>query len=452
MSNATATFEEVTEPKTRKIEQSRSILSLPDRRHDVLEWFQDQREQAWTEFSRLPKPNRKDQAWRFSNVDALDLTSYRFGPEPGARERMEILDRSIAIAEGTSRLVFADDHLIERDAIPEALRRAGVIFQPLERALVEHEELVRKHFMAQPATLGSARFAALHRAHVRAGTFIYVPRGVELDTPIEIFHWLSVENSAVFPHLLVVADEMAKVTIVEQFRSLNQTARGFACGVNDLIAGREANVKYVCAQQWNENVVALQINATTVERDAIAMSLNLHLGGAYSRFESLSRLIGEGARSDLLAVAVALGQQEFDARTLQDHACPRTTSDLLYKNALSDRARTTFGGLIRVEPHAHFTDAYQKVRNLLLSDDAEANSMPGLEILADNVKCSHGATSGQIDEEEMFYLLSRGIPPTVAKQLVVAGFLDEVISRLGDKTIGDHLRGLIEEKFRSARS
>ena len=241
---------------------------------------------------------------------------------------------------------------------------------------------------------------------------------------------------------------MSKVTVIEHFRSVEKTRRGFACGVNDLIAGRGATVKYVCTQRWNENVVALQINATTVERDASAMSLNLHLGGAYSRFESLSRLVGEGARSDLLAVSVAHHKQEFDARTLQDHASPHTTSDLLYKNALNDRSRTIFGGLIRVERHAHFTDAYQKVRNLLLSDDAEANSMPGLEILADNVKCSHGATSGQVDEEEMFYLLSRGIPEIVAKQLVVAGFLDEVIRRLSDPLIGNHLRDLITEKFR----
>src|SRR5439155_22399089 len=139
------------------------------------------------------------------------------------------------------------------------------------------------------------------------------------------------------------------------------------------------------------------------------MSLNLHVGAKYSRFESLSRLIGEGGRSDLLAVAVAKHQQEFDARTLQDHISPHTASDLLYKNALDDHARTIFGGLIRVEPHAHFTDPYQKVRNLLLSDDSEANSMPGLEILADNVRCTNGGTSSQIDEEELFYLLSLGI-------------------------------------------
>src|SRR6202035_5438648 len=161
----------------------------------------------------------------------------------------------------------------------------------------------------------------------------------------------------------------------------------------------------------------------------------LNLGSKYSRFESLSRLVGEGGRSDLLAVAVATNEQEFDARTLQDHVSPHTTSDLLYKNALTDQARSTFGGLIRVEPHAHFTDAYQTVRNLLLSDDAEANSMPGLEILADNVKCSHGATSGQLSEDEMFYLLSRGIPAAVAKQLLVSGFLNEVVDRLDHPAI-----------------
>jgi Fe-S cluster assembly protein SufD len=251
--------------------------------------------------------------------------------------------------------------------------------------------------------------------------------------------------------LLLVADEMSKVTVIEHFRSFDQTTRGFACGVNDLIGLHGANLNYVCAQNWNEHVVALQINATTVEREASAMSLNLHLGGAYSRFESLSRLIGEGARSDLLAVAVAHLRQEFDARTLQDHVSAHTASDLLYKNALADRARTTFGGLIRVEPHAHFTDSYQKVRNLLLSDDAEANSMPGLEILADNVRCTHGATSGQIDEEELFYLRTRGIPIKAAQRLIVTGFLTEVIRRLDQPTIAKYLHRLIEEKLSASK-
>jgi Fe-S cluster assembly protein SufD len=444
MSYGTAVLEDVTQSP----EVNSDIISAPQKAvRDLPAWFRQQREQGWREFSALPTPTRKDQAWRFSNVGALDLTPYRFGAAPSEDEQAEILERSTALNGKAGRLIFSNDQLVERDALSESLRKAGVIFQPLERALIEHEDLVRKHFMAQPAALGSTKFAALHRAQVRAGAFVYVPRGVELELPIEIFHWLTGENAAVFPHLLLVADEMAKVTVLEHFRSFDKTAHGFACGVNDLIAGRGATVKYVCAQRWNENVTALQINATTVERDASAMSLNLHLGGNYSRFESLSRLVGEGARSDLLAVAIAHEKQEFDARTLQDHVSPHTASDLLYKNALTDRARTTFGGLIRVEPHAHFTDAYQKVRNLLLSDDAEANSMPGLEILADNVRCTHGATSGQIDEEELFYLRTRGIPVKTAQRLIVTGFLNEVIQRLDQDMIAAHLDRLIEEKF-----
>jgi Fe-S cluster assembly protein SufD len=430
-----------------EIETSESILSGPADVRDLPEWFQEQQRQAWDQFESLPQPTRKNQAWRFSNVGLLDLTPFKCGPPLSENDRLNILKYSRGLERYAGRMIFANDQLVERDVVSEDLKRRGVIFQPLERAMVEHADLFRKYFMSTEAVLGSAKFAALHKAHVSTGTFLFVPRGLEIELPIEIFHWMRHENMSVFPHLLLVADELAKVTVVEHFRSCSPAAPGFACGVNDLIAGPGANVRYVCAQEWGQNVIALQMNSTVVDHDASAMSLNLHVGARYSRFESLSHLIGEGGRSDLLAVAVAKHQQEFDARTLQDHISPRTASDLLYKNALDDRARTIFGGLIRVEPHAHFTDAYQKVRNLLLSDDAEANSMPGLEILADNVRCTHGATSGQLNEDELFYLRTRGIPTKVAQRLIVTGFLDEVIERLNHPKIGDHLRGLIEEKF-----
>ncbi len=432
-----------------EVAPTEGILSGPAESGDFPDWFRQQQHEAWDQFEALPFPTRKDQPWRFSSVNLLDLTSFKRGAAIPDRDRTAIIERSRMLDRVAGRLVFAGDQLIHRDVVSDQLRSRGVIFQSLERAITEHADLFRKYFMSHPATLGSAKFAALHQALVSSGTFLYVPRGVEIELPIEIFHWLGGENSSVFPHLLLVADELAKVTVIEHFGSLVPQAAGFACGVNDLISGPGAKVTYVCAQTWGDNVRALQINTTTVDHDASAMSLNLHLGGRYSRFESLSRLIGEGARSDLLAVAVATGEQEFDARTLQDHVMPHTSSDLLYKNALDGRARCTFGGLIRVEPHAHFTDAYQKVRNLLLSDDAEANSMPGLEILADNVRCTHGATSGQIEEDEIFYLRSRGIPLPVAQRLIVTGFLDEVIRRLSQPAIAAHLHRLIEEKFSS---
>src|SRR5467141_3785011 len=434
-----------------EVAKSESILSGPTELREFPDWFRDQQRAAWEQFEFLPKPTRKDQAWRFANVGLLDLTPFKMSGPLSEDDRKNVLKYSRGLDQYAARMIFANDQLIERDVVSEDLKRRGVIFQPLERAMVEHADLFRKYFMSTEARLGSAKFAALHKALVSTGTFLFVPRGVEIEQPIEIFHWLAGENATVFPHLLLEADELAKVTVIEHFRSCDQRAAGFACGVNDLIAGPGAKVTYVCAQNWGENVVALQMNTTTVDHDASAMSLNLHLGGKYSRFESLSRLSGEGGRSDLLAISVANGTQEFDARTLQDHISPHTASDLLYKNALDDRARCTFGGLIRVEPHAHFTDAYQKVRNLLLSDDSEANSMPGLEILADNVRCTHGATSGQINEDEMFYLRSRGIPTRTAQRLLVTGFLSEVIHRLDQPAIAEHLRGLIDRKFARRR-
>jgi Fe-S cluster assembly protein SufD len=430
-----------------EVAKSGSILSGPTDLHDLPGWFRDQQRAAWEQFQSLPQPTRKDQAWRFSTVGLLDLAPFKISPPLSEDDRKNVLKYSRGLDQFAGRMIFANDQLIERDVVSEDLKKRGVIFQPLERAMVEHADLFQKYFMSTEAKLGSARFAALHKALVSSGTFLFVPRGLEIELPIEIFHWLRHDGMSVFPHLLLVADELAKVTVIEHLRSCNPTAPGFACGVNDLIAGPGAKVTYVCAQTWGENVIALQMNSTIVDHDSSAMSLNLHAGSRYSRFESLSRLIGEGGRSDLLAVAVAKGRQEFDARTLQDHTSPNTASDLLYKNALDDRARTTFGGLIRVEPHAHFTDAYQKVRNLLLSDDCEANSMPGLEILADNVRCTHGATSGQVDEDELFYLRSRGIPTKMAQRLIVTGFLDEVIQRLDHPAIAEHLHRLIERKF-----
>jgi Fe-S cluster assembly protein SufD len=314
----------------------RAILSSPfeARSGEMPAWFREQQQAAWAKFEALPSPNRKDQAWRFSNVSALDLSSYNFGAALSQTERDEILNRSLGLKEVAGRLIFADDQLLRRDPLPQKLLAAGVILKPLERAIIEHEDLFRRHFMAQPAALGSAKFAALHEAFVTSGTFVYVPKGVAVELPIEIFHWLHAENASVFPHTLLVADELAKVTVVEHFRSAHSDRNGFACGVNDLVVGRGAKLNYVCTQDWNEKALAIQINSTSVERDASALSLNVHLGGAYTRFEGLSRLAGEGARSDMLAVCVASDKQEFDARTLQDHLSPHTTSDLLYKNAL----------------------------------------------------------------------------------------------------------------------
>ena len=409
-------------------------------------YFRDLQQQAWEKFDSLPMPARTDVAWRFADVKAVKLDAFRRAEAVSDAEQATLLQRSKSIADTAGRMVFANDRLLSRHFHGDSLRAKGVIWLPMDEAIAQHEALVRQYFMREDAVLGSAKFAALHASQVRAGTFLYVPRGVEIALPVESFHWLSGENASVFPHTLIVAEDNAKVTLLDYFQSADE-APAFACGVNDIHVGSGARVNYIAVQQWNRKTTAFHINSTIVQRDANALALTLNLGGALVRGEAVSRLRGPGSRSDMLSASAADGDQVFDQRTLQVHEVPNTSSDLLYKNALNDRARTIFTGLIRVDEGAHRTDAYQKVRNLLLSDECEANSAPGLEIEADDVRCTHGATTGQLESEELFYLESRGIPRRVAQQLIVFGFLNEVVERVGNPAVMEKLGEFLHSKL-----
>jgi Fe-S cluster assembly protein SufD len=414
-----------------------TIVSAPRDWTVAPEWFARLQADAWKEFESEPYPVRTDELWRFSSIKNLALDSYQPALERNGWDAQYLGGRTFAQSAG--RLIFVNERLVSCEIFDQQLLDRGVVFLPLERALEEYPELLREHFMAQPVRLGSRKFAALHKASVRSGSVVFIPRHVEVAQPFEVFHFVGSDGVAVFPHTLVIAEQGSKVTLLENFVSIDESRYGFACGVNDLVARPGSQLTYISTQDWSRDFVSVQINSTSADRDASVLNLSLNFGGKYSRLESVSRMIGSGARSDMLSISVASGDQEFDQRTLQDHLQPNTTSDLLYKNALSDRARTIFSGLIKVEPGAHRTDAYQKVRNLLLSDEAEANSMPGLEILADDVRCTHGATSGQVEPEELFYLLSRGIPDRIAKGLVVKGFLNEVVDRLPNSALSEHL-------------
>jgi Fe-S cluster assembly protein SufD len=404
-------------------------------------------EAAWEKFTKIPLPTRTDERWRFANVKDLDLSPYTQPLPVDDATRDDLLARSRGLEQCAGRMVFANDQLLSREAYADVLNQLGVVWLPLEQALAEQPELIHQYFMREEAILGGQKFAALHASQVRTGTLLFVPRGVEIDLPIEAFHWLHGANSACFPHTLIVAEERAKLTFVDYYESSDPHAPGLACAVNDLWLGAGAQVTYVCAQNWSRETLAFQINATVVGRDARARSLFAQLGGRHVRSESVSHLRAPGGRSDMLALTVADDSQEIDARTFQIHEAPNTSSDLLYKNSLDDASRTIFSGLIRVDPGAQGTDAYQKVRNLLLSDDAEANSAPGLEIEADNVRCTHGATSGQIEQEELFYLMSRGISRRAAQKLIVHGFLQEVIDRLEHPALAARLSEFVQSRF-----
>ena len=405
------------------------------------EWFHKNQNEAWELFQSLPQPKRNDEPWRFANLKSIDLSDFHVAVP--VQDGASLITRSSAHTNLAAKLIFANEVLIHND---QAGLPAGVLLLPLEEAAKNHEELFRKSFMTSDVRLGSKKFAVLHQAHLRSGAFVYVPKGVVVERPIEIWHWVEGENATIFPHTLVVLEEGASATVIDHFVS-SRDERSLAIAVNDLTVETNAKLHYVAVQEWSDKMTAFHINTTEVEKEGVSTALQMNLGGAYVRGESDSHLLGEGSRSVMLSINPATGNREIDQRTFQDHFAPRATSDLLYHNALTDSSRTIFAGLIKVEEHAHETDAYQKVRNLMLSDEAEANSMPGLEILADNVRCTHGATSGELNEDELFYMMARGIAPKQAAQLIVRGFFGTVLERLENEELQDHLGEILDRKL-----
>lgn len=378
-------------------------------------WFEDLQQSALTEYENLPMPSRGDETWRFGNLKQLDFSAF-------TEEEVNEVHYTIP-------------------SLPE-----GVICLPLEDALQTHGDLVKEHFMRSETRLGSAKFTALHKAKVKTGLFVYVPDGIKVDEPIEVSHVLSGSNKVVFPHTLIVTGKNAEVSVLDRFSSANEDDAGLCIAVNDLIAGDGSKLTYCAIQELNLSSRMIQVNVTNVGRDAHATAFIANTGAQWARNESVSVMTGQGAHSDMLACSIPAGTQQYDQRTYQHHASPHTNSDLLYKNTLYGTSKTVFSGLILVDEGAHYTDAYQTCRNLLMEDTTEANSMPGLEINADQVKCSHGSTSASISDEEIFYLCARGIPPQQARQLIANGFSVEVVERLHNERLEEVVLEAIERK------
>lgn len=406
------------------------------------QWFLDRRQAAWEAFAALPMPRRTDEPWRFSDLKQIDLEDHVVRPADDdspapARTRHTIKDPMV-------RLVFVDGRLVTQEGEPVD----GLEVLPLDRALREQPGLVEKHFMRFETPLGSEKFAALHLAQLTNGVFIHASKGVVCPKPIEIIQYFSGDGVAWFPHTLVVGEELSEVTVVEHLLTTSPDDRVFLAGVNDLAAARGARVKYAALQRLSGKSKAILVNDTSAERDADAKSLIVNTGGAWVRHECVSHVTGEGANVNLLSASLPGQRQAYDQRTYQIHRAQHTTSDLLYKNALYDASRSIFSGLIIVDEGAHHTDAYQTCRNLLMSDAAEAHSLPGLEIMADQVKCSHGSTTGQIDAEELFYLMARGLREKLARKLITQGFLEDVLDKFGVEALNASVDAILEDKFR----
>ena len=410
------------------------------------------RKAGWERFNALPMPRRLDEKWRFANTAAVTLEGFAPVAEPEAAVLSRLTENSHLVDDASGRMIFGDGHLVLNTGVSPELAAKGVVFEPLADAVKHRPALLDKFLLKSGTNLGGDKFLALHQAYVESGYVLYVPAGVVVDKPFVIYHWSVAAGAAFFPHTLVVAEENAKVSVVDFFLSDTPAAAALSVSASDIHAAAGAGVFRKVVQNWNERVHSHRIDCTHAGADAEVTTVAVNLGGKRDRFENAIRIHGKAAKVNLYGLTVADNDQEFDQRTFQEHNAPGAYSDLLYKNALLDAARTIFSGMIRVAPDAQQTDAYQTNRNLLLSPDAEANSLPGLEIEANDVKCSHGATTAQLDESELFYFLARGIHRDAAKELLVFGFFEEIIQKVDSEELQDVLRDFVHSKFRRRRA
>ena len=378
-------------------------------------WLAERRLQAFDLFEKLELPDPKGEEWRYTDVRRFDFSLFD-APVP-TRSAPEL---SAELAD------------------------MGVVVADYQSAASDHADLLKEHFFTD-VPVDEHKFTALHGAFLSDGIIVYVPAGIEIDIPYEVFRDVAGGGST-FPHTTIVVGDNAKATFVDRFRSESHERPSLCSSVVEVTAGRGATVNYISLQEWGRNVHHFQTQRFTGYRDSTVRSLAVQLGSAFARAQVESVLSGEGSFSEMLGLYFADSNQHFAQRTLQSHAVPNTTSDLLYKGALKETSRSEYSGLIKVAKGAQGTDAYQANRNISLSEEAVARSIPQLEIEANEVRCTHGATVAPVEEEHIFYLMSRGIDRVTAQKLVVFGFFGDVLDRIRVPELREELAQSIAKK------
>ena len=384
---------------------------------------------AWNAFKRLALPDTTQEAWRRTDIHNLPVDKFKLTLN-GASDDLptvheDLLKPLVADQHGGQIVITPGGVKID---LEEKLAKQGIIFTDLKTAEQKYPELLAK-MIGKTVNVEEGKFAALAGAFAQNGIVLYVPKGVIVDEPFHSVLWGPGANMAHVSHILVLVDEGASVTYVHEATSPDDPQGGsnsMHAGIVEIQVMENASMKFVELQSWGRHVWNFSHERARVERNG---NLDWIFGAIGSRltknFTELD-LVGEGAQGRMSGFYFTDGNQHLDHDTQQNHLAPRTTSDLLFKGALKGKSRSVWQGMIYVAPGAQRTDGYQANRNLVLSEGARADSIPGLEILADDVRCTHGATVGKLEQEPLFYLKSRGIPQAEAEKLVVEGFFDPI--------------------------
>ncbi|MCZ2127363.1 MAG: Fe-S cluster assembly protein SufD [Anaerolineales bacterium] len=402
---------------------------------------------AWETFQKTAFPAATDEPWRRTDLRGLPASELRI-PQAGAFEDLPaipdyLLNPLTGEQHGGQITLLPGGSKVDLD---EALAAKGVVFTDFRTAEKEHSDLLKK-LIGQVVKPEDGKFSALASALSENGVLLYVPKGVHVDYPLHSVLWGPGADLAHFSHLIVHLEEGASATYVHEAASPDDDGASMHAGVVEIYVGKNANLRFVELQSWGRQVWNFSHERAKVDADAnldwIFGAVGSHLTKNFSDLD----LVGEGAQGRMSGFYFTDGVQHLDHDTQQNHFAPRCTSDLLFKGALRGKSRSVWQGMIYVAPGAQKTDGYQANRNLVLDDQARADSIPGLEILADDVRCTHGATVGKLEQEPLFYLKSRGIPQKEAERLVVEGFFDPIMQRIPFEGVRERFQQAIEAKL-----
>jgi len=414
------------------------------------EFLREYRARAWDEFQSQPLPTTQDEPWRRTDLRNLSVGSLYIPSKSGTTSRKkpglpkELLKPMSGHAYFGRALLDLDKPMITLD--PD-LSRKGVIFTDLRTAEKEYPDIL-KNILGKIIDPGDGKFAALAGALAQTGILLYVPPFIQIEKPLHSILWKPGVNLAHLSHILVWVDQGASLTYIHESASPTEiSGQSLHAGLVEINVGPSANLRFVELQSWGQHVWNFTHEKVRLERDANLDWIFGSTGSLVSKIFSEIELSGEGAKGTMSGFYFTDGVQHMDHDTQQNHLAPNTTSDLIFKGALRGRSRSVWQGMIYVAPGAQKTDGYQANRNLILSPNARADSIPGLEILADDVRCTHAATVGKIDEDQLFYLRSRGIPPREAARLIVEGFFEPIMQRIPFEGIRARFREQIAQKM-----
>ena len=409
----------------------------------------DYRRRAWETYARLTLPTVTEEAWRRTDLRGLPADTFRLPADGAFRDLPPVpahLLKPLVSDQHGGQVILTPGG--SRTEIAPALANQGVIFTDLQTAERDHPELVSK-LAGSVVRAEEGKFAALAAALAQNGVVLYVPKGVTVEQPLLSILWGPGANLAHLSHILVWVDDGASVTYVHEAASPEEATQSMHAGMVEIKVGDGASLKFVELQSWGRGVWNFSHERVSVGRDANLDWIFGAVGSRLTKNFSELELLGEGATGRMSGFYFADGDQHLDHDTQQNHLTPHTTSDLLFKGALKGHSRSVWQGMIYVAPAAQKTDGYQANRNLVLSPDARADSIPGLEILADDVRCTHGATVGKLEEEPLFYLKSRGIPAADAERLMVEGFFDPIMQRIPFEGVRERFQQAILEKMQA---